>query len=325
MSGRYIAAQAASGARHDRRDRRPQLRPVPDDARLAGARDPQPAPHARGRSPRSASGGASTSRSSRTSSSPTSTSTADGRPRLLDQVPRPAGDRGRRSTRPARRSSSSASARRSRSSSACGSAPRPAGDAAARSTASATALSLILYSMPYFVIGMPLIIIFAAGLGWFPTSGMTTPGGNKTPIEAAVRLRAPPRPAADRGRARPDRRVLDPHALVDHRDALRGLHHDRPGQGPARRAGSCARTRSPTRCCRWSRSSRSTSATSSPARSPPRSCSTGRASARSPSQALDARDYPLLQAIFLLIAVSVVLANFAADIVYGYLDPRVRA
>ena len=35
---------------------------------------------------------------------------------------------------------------------------------------------LILYSMPYFVIGMPLIIIFAANLGWFPTSGMLTPG-----------------------------------------------------------------------------------------------------------------------------------------------------
>ena len=41
-------------------------------------------------------------------------------------------------------------------------------------------LSLVLYSMPYFVIGMPLIIIFATGLGWFPTSGMTTPGGDKT-------------------------------------------------------------------------------------------------------------------------------------------------
>ena len=37
-------------------------------------------------------------------------------------------------------------------------------------------LSLILYSMPYFVIGMPLIIIFAAGLGWFPTSGMLDAG-----------------------------------------------------------------------------------------------------------------------------------------------------
>ena len=41
-------------------------------------------------------------------------------------------------------------------------------------------------------------------------------------------------------------------------------------------------------------------------------------------QALDARDYPLLQAIFLIVAVSVVLANLAADIIYGYLDPRVR-
>ena len=49
-------------------------------------------------------------------------------------------------------------------------------------------ISLVLYSMPYFVIGMPLIIVFASGLGWFPTSGMTTPGGDKTPIEAALDL-----------------------------------------------------------------------------------------------------------------------------------------
>ncbi len=36
------------------------------------------------------------------------------------------------------------------------------------STGSATAISLILYSMPYFVIGMPLIIIFAVELGLVP-------------------------------------------------------------------------------------------------------------------------------------------------------------
>jgi peptide/nickel transport system permease protein len=41
-------------------------------------------------------------------------------------------------------------------------------------------------------------------------------------------------------------------------------------------------------------------------------------------QALDARDYPLLQAIFLFVAVAVVFANLLADLVYGYLDPRVR-
>jgi peptide/nickel transport system permease protein len=41
-------------------------------------------------------------------------------------------------------------------------------------------------------------------------------------------------------------------------------------------------------------------------------------------QALSARDYPVLQGMFLLVAVSVVIANLIADIVYGFLDPRVR-
>jgi peptide/nickel transport system permease protein len=41
--------------------------------------------------------------------------------------------------------------------------------------------------------------------------------------------------------------------------------------------------------------------------------------------ALSARDYPVLQGIFLLLAVSVVLANLIADLVYGLLDPRVRS
>jgi peptide/nickel transport system permease protein len=35
-------------------------------------------------------------------------------------------------------------------------------------------------------------------------------------------------------------------------------------------------------------------------------------------------DYPLMQAIFLLLAVITILANFAADLVYGLVDPRVK-
>lgn len=35
------------------------------------------------------------------------------------------------------------------------------------------------------------------------------------------------------------------------------------------------------------------------------------------------RDYPVLQGAFLLLAVAVVLANLAAELVYGWLDPRV--
>jgi peptide/nickel transport system permease protein len=41
-------------------------------------------------------------------------------------------------------------------------------------------------------------------------------------------------------------------------------------------------------------------------------------------EALNSRDYPVLQGVFLLLSISVVLANLAADLVYGLLDPRVR-
>jgi ABC-type dipeptide/oligopeptide/nickel transport system permease component len=36
------------------------------------------------------------------------------------------------------------------------------------------------------------------------------------------------------------------------------------------------------------------------------------------------RDYPLMQAIFLFTTVGVLVANFLADVLYGFLDPRVR-
>jgi len=41
--------------------------------------------------------------------------------------------------------------------------------------------------------------------------------------------------------------------------------------------------------------------------------------------ALTKQDLPLLQGAFLLLAVSVIIANMLADILYTYLDPRIRA
>jgi len=41
--------------------------------------------------------------------------------------------------------------------------------------------------------------------------------------------------------------------------------------------------------------------------------------------ALVKHDYPLLQGAFLLLAVSVIVANVLADLLYSYLDPRVKA
>lgn len=40
--------------------------------------------------------------------------------------------------------------------------------------------------------------------------------------------------------------------------------------------------------------------------------------------ALESRDYPVLQGVFLILSVSVIVANLVADIVYSRLDPRVR-
>jgi peptide/nickel transport system permease protein len=41
-------------------------------------------------------------------------------------------------------------------------------------------------------------------------------------------------------------------------------------------------------------------------------------------EAVNLRDFPLLQAIFLIMAIVVLIANFLADILYMYLDPRVK-
>ncbi len=42
------------------------------------------------------------------------------------------------------------------------------------------------------------------------------------------------------------------------------------------------------------------------------------------AHAIAERDYPVMQGVFLIITISVVLANLLADYVYGWLDPRVH-
>jgi peptide/nickel transport system permease protein len=184
-------------------------------------------------------------------------------------------------------------------------------------------LSLIFYSMPYFVIGMPLIIIFAAGLHWFPTSGITSPSGDRDllgtlwdlgrhlvlPLTAVslgligaysilmrasiIETRAEDYITTARAKGLRDARILRSHAFPNALLPMVTLIAINLGYLVA---GAITAEIVFT----WPGLGTLT------------------------VQALAARDYPLLQAIFLIIAVSVVLANLAADIVYGYLDPRVR-
>ena len=53
--------------------------------------------------------------------------------------------------------------------------------------------------------------------------------------------------------------------------------------------------------------------------------SRGRDSGCSTYEALRTPDYPLLQGLFLLFSAAVIVANLVADLLYWYLDPRVRA
>ena len=39
---------------------------------------------------------------------------------------------------------------------------------------------------------------------------------------------------------------------------------------------------------------------------------------------INARDYTVMQAVFLIITISVVVSNLLADLIYGLIDPRVR-
>jgi peptide/nickel transport system permease protein len=185
-------------------------------------------------------------------------------------------------------------------------------------------VSLILYSMPYFVIGMPLIIIFAAGLHWFPTSGMQSVGGGAKPfLESMVDLgshlalplatvslgliggysilmrssiietRSEDYITTARAKGLTDGRILRSHAFPNALLPMVTLIAINLGYVIA---GAI------TAEVVFSWPGLGTLTVS----------------------ALQSRDYPVLQGIFLLLAVSVVVANLAADLIYGFLDPRVR-
>jgi peptide/nickel transport system permease protein len=186
-------------------------------------------------------------------------------------------------------------------------------------------VSLILYSMPYFVIGMPLVIIFAVGLGWLPASGMQTIGGGSRQFfdevvdvgrhlilplatvslgliggysilmrSSIIETRTEDYVTTARAKGLPDGRVLRSHAFPNALLPMVTLIAINLGYVVA---GAI------TAEVVFSWPGLGTLAV----------------------DALTSRDYPVLQGVFLLLAISVVLANLLADVVYGLLDPRVRA
>ena len=186
-------------------------------------------------------------------------------------------------------------------------------------------VSLILYSMPYFVIGMPLIIIFAAGLHWFPTSGMLQVGATYPSFadrlfdfgrhlvlplttvslgliggyaiimrSSIIETRSEDYITTARAKGLKDGRILRDHAFPNAMLPMVTIIAINLGYVVA--GAITAEV-----VFNWP--------------------GLGTLSV----DALGARDYPVLQGIFLLLSITVVLANLVADLVYGLLDPRVRS
>jgi len=185
--------------------------------------------------------------------------------------------------------------------------------------------SLILYAMPYFLLGMILLVIFASNLGWLPTSGMFTLGATYDSFADQ---------ALDFGR----------HLLLPLAAVSLGLI----GQYSILMRSSVIETRSDdyvqTARAKGLKESRVLRSHAVPNALLPTVSLIGinigfiiagaitvevvfswPGLGTLTQEALQSRDYPLLQGIFLILAISVVFANLIADIVYGFLDPRVKS
>ena len=186
-------------------------------------------------------------------------------------------------------------------------------------------VSLVLYSMPYFLLGMILLLIFASTLHWFPSFGMTTLGVQHDSAvtyltDLLAHLALPVATVAlgligqysilmrssiietlsdeyittARAKGIADSRILRSHALPNAMLPTVSLIAINLGY-------VVAGAITVEVVFNWPGLGTLT------------------------VDALKGRDYPVLQGIFLVLSISVVLANLVADMIYGRLDPRVRS
>ena len=185
-------------------------------------------------------------------------------------------------------------------------------------------VSLILYSTPYFLLGMVLLLAFATGLRWFPTFGMLTAGATYPDIAARaidfLAHLALPLATVSLG-------LIGQYAIVMRSSIVETLSDDyvTTARGMGLREGRILRHHALPNAMLPTVSLIAINLGYVVA-----GAITVEVVFNWPGlgtlavEALTARDYPVLQGVFLLLSVSVVLANLAADLVYGLLDPRVR-
>lgn len=186
-------------------------------------------------------------------------------------------------------------------------------------------ISLVLYSTPYFIIGMALLLIFGPGLGWFPTFGMLEAGARYTDIldrlsDFLAHLALPLTTVA--------LGLIGQYAIVMRSSIIETLSEDyvTTARAMGLRDGRILRHHALPNAMLPTVTLIAINLGYIVA-----GAITVEVVFNWPGlgtlavEALEARDYPVLQGVFLVLSVSVVLANLVADLIYGVLDPRVRS
>ena len=186
------------------------------------------------------------------------------------------------------------------------------------------AVSLVLYATPYFLLGMGLLLLFATGLGWFPTFGMTELGVTHASfLELLIdigRHLSLPLATVSLG-------LVGQYAILMRSSVIETMTEDYITTAQAKgltdgrilRGHALPNALLPT-----------VSLVAINLGYVVAGAITVEVVFNWPGlgtltvEALEARDYPVLQGVFLLLSITIVVANLLADLVYGILDPRVR-
>lgn len=185
--------------------------------------------------------------------------------------------------------------------------------------------SLVLYASPYFLIGMLLLLVFAVGLGWFPTYGISDVGAVYTgfPDQLADFAKHLTLPVATVALG-----LIGQYSIVMRSSIVETLNEEYIGTARAKglRDGWILRHHALPNAMLPMATLIAINLGYVVA-----GAITVEVVFNWPGlgtltvDALTARDYPVLQGIFLLLSVSVVVANLVADVAYQFLDPRVKA
>lgn len=184
--------------------------------------------------------------------------------------------------------------------------------------------SLVLYATPSFWLGMVLVLAFSVGLGWFPAQGSFTPGATYPGRwawlgDGAIHLVLPVTALS--------LVLVGQYVLVTRAAVSNVLTEDY--MVTARAKGLTSRQMLIHHALRNAMLPVVTLVTLNLGY-----IVTGAVTLEAvfawpgigqlTVEALNARDYPVLQGIFLLLGTAIVLANLLADLLYAILDPRVR-